>query len=150
MAKGKQTFSKSEREKRKRKEKLEKEGRREDRKLSNKKGKSFEEMLAYVDENGRLSSTPPDPTKRKEFKAEDIEVSTSRRVESDDEDKIYSGIVSFFNEAKGYGFIKDSESHESFFVHITSVEQVPHEGDKVKFKVEKNERGLSAIEVKIS
>ena len=148
MAKGKQTFNKSEREKRKRKEKKEKEERREDRKSNNKKGRSFEEMFAYVDEYGRLSSTPPDPSKKIEFKAEDVEVSTSRRVETEDADGRHSGIVSFFNEEKGYGFIKESGSQESYFVHVTAVEQVPREGDKVTFRVEKNERGLAAVEVK--
>lgn len=148
MAKGKQTFNKSEREKRKRKEKLQKEERREDRKSKNKKGKSFEEMFAYVDEYGRLSSTPPDPTKKIEFKAEDVEVSTTRRVESEDVNERHSGIVSFFNEEKGYGFIKELGSQESYFVHITAIEQVPREGDKVTFRVEKNERGLAAVEVK--
>jgi len=148
MAKGKQTFNKSEREKRKRKEKLEKEERREERKANNKKGTSFENMLAYVDEYGRLSSTPPDPSKKIEFKAEDIEVSTSRQVETENADGLHFGIVSFFNETKGYGFIKESGSQESYFVHVTSVEHVPREGDKVTFKVEKNERGLAAVEVK--
>jgi cold shock CspA family protein len=148
MAKGKQTFNKSEREKRKRKEKLQKEERREDRKANNKKGRSFEEMFAYVDEYGRLSNTPPDPTKKIEFKAEDVEVSTTRRVESEDDNGRHSGIVSFFNEEKGYGFIKESGSQESYFVHVTAVEQVPREGDKVTFRVEKNERGLAAVEVK--
>ena len=148
MAKGKQTFNKSEREKRKRKEKLQKEERREDRKANNKKGRSFEEMFAYVDEYGRLSNTPPDPTKKIEFKAEDVEVSTTRRVESEDDNGRHSGIVSFFNEEKGYGFIKESGSEESYFVHVTAVEQVPGEGDKVTFRVEKNERGLAAVEVK--
>jgi len=148
MAKGKQTFNKSEREKRKRKEKKDKEERREDRKANNKKGRSFEEMFAYVDEYGRLSNSPPDPTKKIEFKAEDVEVSTSRQVETEDADGFHTGIVSFFNEAKGYGFIKESGSQESYFVHISAVEQVPREGDKVTFKVEKNERGLAAVEVK--
>ena len=100
MAKSKQTFNKSEREKRKSREKKQKEERREDRKSNNKKGRSFEEMFAYVDEYGRLTSTPPDPSKKIELKAEDVEVSTSRRVESDDINERHAGIVSFFNEEK--------------------------------------------------
>ena len=146
MAKGRQTFSKSEREKRKKKEKKDKDERREDRKANNKKGRSFEEMFAYIDEHGRLSSTPPDPTKRIEFKSEDVEVSISRQTETVDD--VHNGVVSFFNEDKGYGFIKESGSQESYFVHVTSLEQAIHEGDKVTFKVGKNERGLAAIEVK--
>jgi cold shock CspA family protein len=148
MARGKQTFNKSEREKKKLKERKDKQEKREDRKANNNKGKSFEEMLAYVDENGRLSSTPPDPTKKVYVNAEDIEVSISRKVEEVDADGFRSGVISFFNEDKGYGFIKEVGSQESFFVHISEVATVPHEGDKVSFKVEKRERGLTAVEVK--
>jgi cold shock CspA family protein len=148
MARGKQTFNKSEREKKKRKERKDKEERREDRKSNNNKGKSFEEMLAYVDEYGRLSSTPPDPTKRVSINAEDIQVSTSRQPDVELQDGERSGVVSFFNESKGYGFIKDLTTQESFFVHITEVAQVPREGDKVTFKAEERERGLTAVDVK--
>jgi len=148
MARGKQTFNKSEREKKKRKERKDKEEKREDRKANNNKGKSFEEMLAYVDEYGRLSSTPPDPTKRVSINLEDIQVSTSRQPDVEVSDGQRSGVVSFFNESKGYGFIKDLSTQESFFVHITEVAQVPREGDKVTFRAEERERGLTAVEVK--
>ncbi len=148
MARGKQTFNKSEREKKKRKERKDKEERREDRKSNNNKGKSFEDMLAYVDEYGRLSSTPPDPTRRIAIKAEDIQVSTTRQADVILDDGQRNGVVSFFNESKGYGFIKDTTTQESFFVHITEVAQVPREGDKVTFRAEERERGLTAVEVK--
>src|SRR5689334_18940281 len=105
MARGKQTFNKSEREKKKRKERKDKEERREDRKANNNKGKSFEEMLAYVDEYGRLSNTPPDPTRKININVEDIQVSTSRQPEVELQDGERTGVVSFFNESKGYGFI---------------------------------------------
>ena len=148
MARGKQTFNKSEREKKKRKERKDKEERREDRKSNNNKGKSFEDMLAYVDEYGRLSNTPPDPTRRISINAEDIQVSTSRQADVVLDDGQRTGVVSFFNESKGYGFIKDTTTQESFFVHITEVAQVPREGDKVTFRAEERERGLTAVEVK--
>jgi len=148
MARGKQTFNKSEREKRKRKDRKEKEEKRDDRKANNNKGKSFEEMLAYVDEYGRLSSTPPDPTKKISIKAEDIQVSTSRQEDIPLDDGERTGIVSFFNESKGYGFIKDKTTQESFFVHISEVASIPKEGDKVTFRAEERERGMTAVDVK--
>lgn len=149
MARGKQTFNKSEREKKKRKERKDKEERREDRKSNNNKGKSFEDMIAYVDEFGRLSSTPPDPTRKvATFNAEDIQISTSRQPDVELQDGERSGVVSFFNESKGYGFIKDLSTQESFFVHVTEVAQIPREGDKVTFRAEQRERGLTAVEVK--
>ena len=51
------------------------------RKLDNNKGKSLEDMLAYVDENGNISSTPPDLTKVEEIKAEDISVAAIKSTQ---------------------------------------------------------------------
>ena len=67
MARGSETFNKRENEKKKAQKRKEKEQRKEERKASN-QGKSFEDMLAYVDENGNLTSTPPDETKKRVIK----------------------------------------------------------------------------------
>lgn len=128
---------------------MNKEERREDRKANNNKGKSFEEMIAYVDEFGRLSSTPPDPTRKiATFNVEDIQISTSRQPDVELQDGERSGVVSFFNESKGYGFIKDLQTQDSFFVHVSEVAAIPREGDKVTFRTEQRERGMAAVEVK--
>jgi len=74
MSKSQETWNKKEREKQKQKIRKEKMERREERKGNAKKGKSLEEMMAYVDENGNISSTPPDPRRKKEIKAVDIEI----------------------------------------------------------------------------
>ena len=63
MARSKETFNKREKEKKRLKKQQEKREKMEERKAQ--KVSSFEQMLAYVDENGNLSSTPPDPKKRK-------------------------------------------------------------------------------------
>jgi hypothetical protein len=63
MARSKETFGKKELEKKKLKKRKEKEARKEERKASG-GGRSFEDMLVYVDENGQRVSTPPDPTKK--------------------------------------------------------------------------------------
>ena len=65
MGRSQETFSKKEHEKKKIQKRKEKEEKREERKANSKKGKSFEDMIAYVDENGQLTSTPPDPNKKK-------------------------------------------------------------------------------------
>ena len=65
MARSKESFNKREKEKQRQKEKREKKEKMEERKLNQGKGKSLDEMLAYVDEDGNISSTPPDPVKRK-------------------------------------------------------------------------------------
>ena len=65
MARSKETFNKREKEKKRLKQQQEKREKMEERKANAKKGKSLDEMLAYIDENGNLSSTPPDPKKKK-------------------------------------------------------------------------------------
>ena len=78
MGKSQETFSKKEKEKKRLKKRQEKLAKREERKSNPKK--SFEEMIAYVDENGNLSDTPPDLTKKKKpIKAEDIELGIPAR-----------------------------------------------------------------------
>ena len=59
MAKSQETFSKKEKGKKKIKQRQEKLEKMQDRKANATKGKSLEEMMAYIDENGNISSTPP-------------------------------------------------------------------------------------------
>ncbi len=61
MSKSQETWNKKEREKKKQKSRQDKLEKRQERKENAKEGKSFDDMLAYIDENGNLSSTPPDP-----------------------------------------------------------------------------------------
>lgn len=61
------------------------------------------------------------------------------------------GIVKWFNEKKGYGFIKNDEGGE-VFVHHSAI-QIPGfktlaEGDKVTFEIEKGRKGPAAADVK--
>ena len=75
MAKSQQSFNKKEKEKKRRKKKKDKLERREQRKLEREEvgPKSFEDLIRYVDEDGNLTTTPPDPTKKKEeIKLENI------------------------------------------------------------------------------
>jgi hypothetical protein len=73
MAKSKATFNKRDKEKKRLQKREEKQLKKEERK-ANAGTSSFESMIAYVDENGQLTSTPPDPTKRVEIDAESIEL----------------------------------------------------------------------------
>src|SRR5690606_35141908 len=100
MGKSQETWNKKEKEKKKKKKKEEKEKRKEERK-ANSDGGGLDNMLAYVDENGMLTSTPPDPSKKQKVKAENIEIGIPKKEEMDDEDKLRTGIVTFFNESKG-------------------------------------------------
>jgi cold shock CspA family protein len=145
MAKSKETFGKKEKEKKRLKQQQDKREKMEERKANAKKGKSLEDMMAYIDENGNLSSTPPDPKKKVVFKQEDMNTGVPTHEQEEIERQ---GIISFFNEAKGYGFIKDLRTQESIFVHVNQLSEPVKENTKVSFQVEKGAKGLSALNVK--
>jgi len=149
MAKSKETWNKKETEKKKEKKRKEKEQRKEDRKANAKEGISFDDMIAYVDENGNLSSTPPDPSKKRIIKEEDIEIGVPKQADIKPEDLTRKGKVTFFNDSKGYGFIKDSDSQDSIFVHVNGLIDAIKENDKVTFEVEMGMKGPNAIRVKV-
>ena len=147
MGRSTETFSKKEREKARSKKSKEKKERAEDRKANGSKGKSLEDMMAYIDEHGNITSTPPDPSKRIKINSEDIIIGVAKQ-EDVPYDTVRNGIVSFFNESKGYGFIKDMQTQESIFVHINALTEPIKENNLVTFETEQGQKGLSAIKVK--
>jgi cold shock CspA family protein len=64
-------------------------------------------------------------------------------------DTVRKGTVTFFNDSKGYGFIKDSETQESVFVHVNGLANPIKENDKVTFEVEMGMKGPTAVKVKL-
>ena len=149
MGKSQATWNKKELEKKKLLKRKDKEQKKEERKANAKEGKSFEDMIAYVDENGNLTSTPPDPLKKKVIREEDIQIDIPRQKEPRPEDLIMTGIVTFFNDEKGYGFIRPSGTQDSIFVHVNGLTEPIKENNKVSFEVEKGRKGLNAVNVKI-
>lgn len=141
-----ETFAKKEKEKRKAKEKQDKAQKMKERKANNQKGKSLEDMMAYLDENGNISATPPDPKRRKEVNLEDIQLGAARNLEP--ENLVRTGTIAFFNDAKGYGFITDEKSRENVFVHANQLAQPVKERDKVTYERERTPKGYSATNVK--
>jgi cold shock CspA family protein len=137
--------NKRELEKKREQKKQEKLKRKEDRK-ANSGGGSLEEMIAYVDENGMITSTPPDPENRQEINHEEILVSTPQKVKTDD--PVLKGRVEHFNPSKGYGFIKDVASVEKYFFHISNAPENIAEGNMVFFELEKGNKGLNAVKIK--
>mgnify|MGYP005990263393 CR=1 FL=1 len=59
-----------------------------------------------------------------------------------------TGTVKFYNETKGFGFIKDDESGEEFFVHVSGIVDQIGDDDKVTFDVKEGRKGLNAVDVK--
>lgn len=140
-----ESFSKKENRNKKAKAKENKAQRTQERKLNNNKGKSLEDMLAYVDENGNLSASPPREINRVEIDAKDIHIgATPRPVE----DVTRTGTVTFFNQSKGFGFIVDDKSKEDIFFHMNDLLEVVKEKDKVTFLRDRNAKGYFAASVK--
>src|SRR5205823_3163139 len=137
-----------EKEKNRLKQRQEKQEKMQERKANAVKGKSLEDMMAYVDENGNISARPPDPKKMKVFKQEDMQIGTPKHVPGEEADAIRTGVVTFFNDAKGFGFIKDIQTQESVFIHVNQLSEAIRENDKVNFEVENGPKGLNAVNVK--
>lgn len=147
MGRSQETFSKKEKEKKRLKKKQDKQKKREERQ-ANSEGGGLDNMMAYLDEHGNITDTPPDPTKKKVvFKASDIEIGIPKKIE-EDVDPVHNGRVEFFNDSKGFGFIKDLDNQEKYFVHINGVLEEIREGDKVTFELERGMKGMNAVQVK--
>ena len=58
------------------------------------------------------------------------------------------GIVKFFNETKGFGFIKEEDSNKEYFVHVTGLIDKVKENDEVEYDLQEGRKGLNAINVK--
>lgn len=137
------SFLKKEKNKKKLQKEKEKALRREERKLHNNKGKDLEEMFSYVDEFGRLSSTPPE--KREEIDVNEIRLGAAP-IEEQTKEK--TGIVTFMSE-KGYGFINESGSGENLFFHSSNCVEPVKKGNKVSFEKEKSIKGFSAVNIQV-
>ena len=149
MGRSQESFNKKEVRKKKAKKRQDKEKKRLAKKDDDKKG-GLDYMIAYVDENGRLTDTPPDPASKKKTKVEDIEISIPRQDPNDKPDPIRRGRLTFYNDSKGYGFIRDAETQESVFVHVNEFQDDIMEGNMVSFEVEKGQKGPAAVRVKLA
>jgi cold shock CspA family protein len=147
MAKSQTTFSKKEKEKKKIQKRQEKQEKMAQRKFENNKGKSFEDMLAYVDENGNISDRPADPTKLVEIQAEDIGTS-GYQVVHNVVTNTRKGKITYFNDQKGYGFIQDYKSQDRVFVHMSNLPPDWKLDVEVEYEIERSPKGEAAINVR--
>jgi cold shock CspA family protein len=146
MAKSQQSFNKSEKEKKRLKKRQDKLTKKEVRK-ANSDGGDFENMIAYVDENGMITDTPPDPSKKKKISASSIEIGVPKK----DDKEIpleQQGKVSYFDDSKGFGFIIDSQTQEKYFVHVSGLLEDIKENDKVSYELQRGLKGMNAVKVK--
>ncbi|MGF7140480.1 cold-shock protein [Roseimarinus sediminis] len=148
MGRSQESFNKKEVRKKKEKKRKDKEKKRLARKDDVKSG-GLDDMIAYVDEFGRITDTPPDPDQKEEVAIEDIEISVSKTDPSEKEDPTRKGIVTFFNDNKGFGFIRDLENRQSVFVHANNLQEEIREDNVVTFEVGKGPKGPTALNVKL-
>ena len=133
------TISKRDREKLKEQKRKEKQQRKEERQSNG--PSSFEDMIAYVDQFGVLHSVPQERLEEV-VDASHIEVSVPKQ--EDVEVAPLMGRIEYFNAAKGYGFVKDTDNGEKYFFHISSAPATIAEGDRVTFEIERGMRGMNA------
>ena len=127
-----ETFGKKEREKKKEQKRKEKLLRKENRKDNATDG-SLDSMMAYVDENGVIRDTPPNPDQKFIIDASEIALGVPKREEGD-YDPTLEGSINYY---------------ESFFVHHSDISGLPATGKKVTFEKERGKKGWVAVRVKI-
>ncbi|GGK29784.1 cold-shock protein [Yeosuana aromativorans] len=147
MAKSQVTFNKIEKEKKRLKKREEKQKKKEARKAEAKENPQGIQF-AYVDYNGNLTDTPPDPSMKVKVEAESIEIGIPKKEEREEEDPTRKGKVSFFDSSKGFGFIIDAENQEKYFVHVSGLLEDIQENDKVQYELERGQKGMNAVRVK--
>lgn len=137
------SFNKRELEKKKQEKRIEKQKRKEERKASG--STSFEDMIAYVDENGVITDTPPDTNNKQKIDIEDIAISIPKKEEI--EEAVLNGRVEYFNSDKGYGFIKNTTGMEKYFFHVSNAPASINEGNTVTFELERGQKGMNAVRI---
>lgn len=148
MAKSQVTFNKIEKEKKRLKKREEKQKKKDARKAEAKENPQGIQF-AYVDFNGNLTDTPPDPAMREKVEAESIELGIPKKEDRGEEEPVNKeGKVSFFDHSKGFGFIIDSINQEKYFVHVSGTLEDIEENDKVTYELERGQKGMNAVRVK--
>jgi len=148
MGRSQETFGKKEVRNKRAKKRKEKEQKRALKKSEGKKN-NFDNMIAYVDEFGMITSSPPDPGTKQEVDADSIELDIAKNRRETDSDPLRKGIVTYFNDSKGYGFIRDIESNQRIFVHVSNLIDRVEENSMVVYETGKGIKGTTAMNVRL-
>ena len=131
------SFFKKENNKKKKQKQEEKLKRREERKQTNNKGKDLEDLFVYVDKMGQLTHLTPEEQALQEKQDHKAAEKVSQ--------ELHHGIVSYVTD-KGYGFVIDSKTRESIFIHQNDTSIPLEKGLKISFKLEQGKNGIKAVE----
>jgi len=149
MGRSQETSNKKEVKNKKDKKRKEKEKKRLVKKETGKRS-SFDDMIAYVDEFGTITSTPPDPLRKKvAVDVGEIELGATKKIPLTKDELTRKGVVTFFNDSKGFGFIRDLDTKVSIFVHANNLEDQIKENNIVTFEIGNGPKGPSALKVKL-
>jgi len=148
MGRSQETSGKKEVRNRKDKKRKEKEQKRAKKKIDGKRS-SFDDMIAYVDEFGMISSTPPDTNRNTTVNPETIELGATRSKSENPSSFERKGVISFFDESKGFGFIRDLETSERIFLHVSNLLEPVKENNVVIYEAGKGPKGITAIKVRL-
>ena len=146
MAKSQQTFNKLEREKNKAKKREEKRKKMQARKEARARGELKQDEFVYVDHLGNFRDTQPDRVEIDVVNLESIQISTSKKIDSNEK---VTGKVTFYDPEKGFGFLKNTETQDSYFFHFSECADQLDVGDKAEFDLIKGEKGMNAVKVKL-
>lgn len=144
MAKSQQTFNKLEREKNRAKKREVKRKKMAARREAKARGEYKQDEFVYVDYNGNFTETPPDPAEKEQISLESIVISPTKKEELDSR---VQGKVTFYDEEKGFGFIKNPLNQDSYFFHFSECEDLLSVGDKVEFELIRGEKGMNAVKI---
>lgn len=148
MGRSQETFGKKEVRSKKEKKRKDKEQKRA-KKKSETKSASFNDMIAYVDEFGMITSTPPDPDNKTVVDVESIDLTNTRNKPEHASTLERKGVITYYNDSKGFGFIRDLASNMRVFVHANNLLEAVKENNVVLFEISKGPKGPSATKVKL-
>ncbi len=145
MAQSQISYNKKEKEKTRLKKRLDKQQKKEERKNNPQSGP--DSMIAYVDEFGNITDTPPDPSMKTKISADSIELGVPKRVK-EEVITVRKGRVEFYNDSKGFGFIVEQDTQIKYFVHAKGLLEDIKEGNIVTFELERGMKGMNCVRVK--
>jgi CspA family cold shock protein len=60
-----------------------------------------------------------------------------------------TGVIKFFNDSKGFGFVIEDESNTEYFLHVSGCIDEVREGDRIGFDLKEGRKGLNAVDVRV-